>query len=104
MDFYESYTYLENLDMVKYERMDYFQDCLDIHVTKVNPITMEQDSNSELNTKTQVWLEFGKTYYSKIYNCVLTTHDYDLDCGGDTFEEAIIKLAKLVKNKYGWEN
>ena len=41
MDFYESYTYLENLDMVEYERMDYFQDCLDIHVTKVNPITME---------------------------------------------------------------
>ena len=32
------------------------------------------------------------------------THDIDLDCGGDTFEEAIIELAKLVKKYYGDNN
>lgn len=30
-----------------------------------------------------------------------STHDWKLDCGGDTFEEAIIELANLVFKHHG---
>jgi len=66
-----------------------------IMVVKVNPLTNEVDDDQTKNTKTQVWLEVGP--WSEQYH----THDWDLDCGGDTFEEAIIKLADLVKQYYG---
>jgi hypothetical protein len=69
--------------------------CLDINVVKVNPITMAIDDNKELNTKVEIWLEAGA------YRKECATHDYDLDCGADTFEEAIVKLANLVQQKFG---
>ena len=69
----------------------YFTRNLDIEVVKVNPETDEIDDIKTKNTKTSVWLECGTN----------KDHDIDLDCGGDTFEEAIIKLAELVKRKYG---
>ncbi len=91
MDFYDSFHYL-NDHMIFANR---FSECLDIWVTKVNPEINAIDNDSNKNTKVQIWLECGP--YSK--NCF--THDVDLDCGGDTFEEAIIELAKLVKEHYG---
>lgn len=101
MDFYEAYTYLENHETVKYDGINYFYKCLDVAVVKVNPNTMAIDDNDELNTKTQVWLEFGKAFYdNETFNCVMTTHDIDFDCGDDTFEEVIIELAELVQRKY----
>lgn len=61
-----------------------FQECLDIDVVKVN-------SNLD---KIEVWLECGR------FTEPILEHDIRLDCGGKTFEEAIIKLAKLVKKYY----
>ena len=53
------------------------------------------------NTKTEVWLEFGRAFIDySITDDVMFEHDYRLDCGGDTFEEAIIKLANLVDQFY----
>ena len=71
-----------------------FQSCLDVDVVKVNPKTNCIDDNDSLNTKIQIWLECGPYFENQI------THDIDLDCGGNTFEDAIIKLAKLVKKYY----
>jgi hypothetical protein len=79
---------------------------LDIHVAKVNPATNEIDAHKKLNTETQIWLEFGPFVnyaegfpeFSPNYH---RSHDIRLDCGGKTFEEAIIKLAELVKKNYG---
>lgn len=90
MDFYESWRFLAEHkifnDSFEYDR-------LWTHVTKVNPETNTLDDNISKNIKVQVWLE-----------CFVgddgQTHDIDLDCGGDTFEEAIIELAKLVKKHY----
>lgn len=70
-------------------------DRLWIHVAKVNPVTNETDDDETKNKKVEIWLE-----------CFLDNedgrfHDIDLDCGGDTFEDAIIKMASLVKKKYG---
>jgi len=72
-----------------------FQQCLDIEVVKINPKTDSIDDDKTLNTKVQIWLEAGP-YIGKHH-----AHDIDLDCGADTFEEAIIELASLVKQYYG---
>ena len=48
------------------------------------------------NTKVEIWLEHG--HYDVDWGACV--HNIDLDCGGDTFEEAIIKLAELVKRHY----
>ena len=54
----------------------------------------------------EVWIEGGATFYST--NELSETefswqsiHDIDLDTGGNTYEDAIISFADLVKEKYG---
>lgn len=89
-EFYKAWHYLLNHKIFN----DAFVDCLDIEVVKVNPVTNSVDNNFSKNTKVQVWLECGP------WNKKCRMHDIDLDCGGDTFEDAIIKLAYLVRDKY----
>ena len=72
-----------------------FEECLDIDVVKVNPLNKTIEDDKSLNTETNVWLECGQ--YSKYTRW----HDMELDCGGVTFEEAIIELANLVQKNYG---
>lgn len=89
-NFYEAWWFLLEHEMFK----DNFQKCLDIDVVMVNPETKSIDDNERLNTETRIWLECGE------YNEKYLTHDLDLDCGGETFEIAIIKLANLVDKYY----
>ena len=89
-NFHEAWEFL--LEHKMFQR--HFRDLLYIMVVKVNPLTNEVDDDQTKNTKTQVWLEVGP--WSEQYH----THDWDLDCGGDTFEEAICELAELVKQYY----
>lgn len=89
-EFHDAWHYLLNHKIFRYA----FVDCLDIEVVKVNPETKEVDNDFSKNTHVEVWLECGP--YDK--DCRI--HDLDLDCGADTFEDAIIKLAKLVNDKY----
>ena len=91
MDFYTSWHFLNKHKMFNGQ----FITGLYIEVVKVNPDTNSIDDDKTKNTKEQVWLECGP--YEKPYGL---THDIYLDCGGDTFEEAIIKLAGLVKKYY----
>ena len=72
-----------------------FIDCLDIEVHKVDPATNQCTGDPARDTKTRIWLECGPYCESSML------HDADLDCGGDTFEEAICALAGLVRAKYG---
>jgi hypothetical protein len=67
--------------------------------------------NKKENKFLECWLEFGPIAYptqeefTDSYRLrpdqFETTHDPALDCGGKTFDEAIVKLAKLVRKKYG---
>ena len=78
---------------------------LNIRPVYVNPKTKSVDEDETKNTKLQIWLEHGP--YEKIpdlNNEEQPSHDRKLDCGADTFEEAIIKLAELVKKHYGSYN
>lgn len=74
--------------------------CLDVDVQRVNPITRRIEPDAHLNTLTEVWLECGAAFIDED-GSVQTSHDYRLDCGAETFEEAIIKLANLVNHYYG---
>lgn len=90
MDFYQAWIYIQNqVDEFIYPLNHY----LEVNVVRVNPTNLEIDDDDNLNTKTRVWLEFG--FDEQGESC----HDWDYDCGGDTFEEAIINLANLVKDK-----
>lgn len=104
--FYEAYNFLNEHDIfkLKYKLKDgtpvdvnKFYRCLETDVVKVNPETMAIDDDESKNTLVQVWLECGPWDEEDNIPC----HDYDLDCYGNTFEEAVIELAKLVKEKYG---
>ena len=95
MNFYEAWRFLAEHKIFN-ETFEY--DRLWTHVTRVNPDTNELDTDRTKNTKIQVWIECFPDNPDMISG---RFHDTDLDCGGDTFEEAIIQLAKLVKNKYG---
>lgn len=78
-----------------------------IYVARVDPYDNKINViDTYKNTKTQVWLEFGKyVNYTDIHDDLpdlyQREHDPALDCGGDTFEIAIMKLAELVLKYYG---
>lgn len=93
--FYDAWVFLNEHPIF----MGLFECGLYTAVVKVNPKTMEVDDDSTKNTKVQVWLEHG--LYEKVDGAFPQhTHDFNLDCGGDTFEDAIIELARLVRKHY----
>ena len=90
-DFYLAFHFLDQHEMFQ----GHFESCLGISVVKVNPETKAIEDDEEKNTEVNVWLECGK------YSAHHSWHDYSLDCGGRTFEDAIIELANLVWETYG---
>lgn len=100
MDFYTSYRFLKHHKMFQ---GSHFGQCLDIDVVKVNPETNRIEDDHRLNTKTSVWLECGSYVENSddpMMRDIHICHDPRLDCGADTFEQAIIKLAQLVQKYY----
>lgn len=85
-----------------------FHRCLDVFVAKVHPRTLRVEQKARKNTKVQVWLEAGPWWLPSKKDIKaghapegMPSHDYRLDCGADTYEEAIIKLRNLVWKYYG---
>ena len=74
---------------------------IDIEPHDVCPMTNRIEDFKALNTKTQFWVEFLSPMYIEQDDEWVQAHDYQLDCGGDTYEEAIEKLYKNVLNTYG---
>lgn len=64
----------------------------------VNPVNNEISKHNKLNTKFQWWVEFSKLDSMDDEH---NTHYQNLDCGGDTAEEAINALYELVLKEYG---
>lgn len=74
----------------------------------VNPFNDTIEEDQSLNTKQQWWVEVNvaNSYFDpkavfpddKSFE---RSHDWELDCGGNTAEEAVDKLYELVVNKYG---
>lgn len=76
---------------------------IEVWVAKVNPDTGRTEDDPGLNTKTEVWLETGKIRWPEKHfrGYDIPFHDHELDCGGDTYEQAIVNMARLVHDKYG---
>ena len=90
-----------------------FHDCLDLHFTYVNPKTDSVEDDESLNTEFQIWVEAGPWVDLSedpdfpqpergwdMYNRWTPVHDYNLDCGAATMEDALIELALRVKFFY----
>lgn len=79
-----------------------FNECLSIEVVDLNPLTDEVAEDEALNTRAAVWLEIGPYDQGPgPFGSGQFTHDTDLDCGADSFEEALVRMASLVWAKYG---
>lgn len=93
-----------------------FTEILDIAVVRVNPATRVVEDDETLNIAPEIWLEAGPTYRradpeAPVDNPVwdrdggrdvfIGVHDIELDCGGASFESAVVTLAGLVHRIYG---
>lgn len=67
----------------------------------VCPETNHVEKLEALNTKLQFWVELMIPYFDEQLNQHCHSHDWEMDCGGDTWEEAVQKLYELVLQKYG---
>lgn len=78
-----------------------FQDAIiDVIPVDVNPSTDRIEDDTSLNTKHQCWVELSIPLKEKEDFCTYD-HVWELDTGGDSFEEAISNLYDLVIEKYG---
>lgn len=82
---------------------------LDIHYAKVDETGHVNDDSSK-NVNIECWLEFGHIEWGYATDWepkeggrehVIMCHDIRLDCGGKTFDEALIRLAGLVLEHFG---
>lgn len=67
---------------------------LSVSIIKFNPKTKEIDDDKKKNTKIEYWIESGKDW-----NCG-REHDIRLDSHGESFDEALLHLARQVKKYY----
>jgi len=100
-DFHEAWDWLYGHPYFRYrdgpmKGSEGFTIAYDLIVVKVNPVNDRVEDDDSLNTKTNIWVECGP-----LEDDGGQTHDWELDCGGDTFEDAIIALAKIVMRVHG---
>jgi hypothetical protein len=103
-EFYNAYKFLEGHHIFchpKFKTHLFYEEALDIDVVLVDPETESISDDEEKNTVVRVWLESGPYEKDESQEFEGYVHDIDLDCGGETFEEAIINLADKVLKKYG---
>lgn len=67
----------------------------------VCPETNRIEDLALLNTKLRFWVELMIPYEDTENNYHGLAHEWELDCGGDTWEEAVEALYQLVLEKYG---
>lgn len=67
----------------------------------VNPASRRISDDPSQNTKTEFWYEFGPTLFRENGGRGIRGHDHECDGGADTYDEAIIKIAKEIHKTYG---
>lgn len=82
-----------------------FSDLVWIDLAYVNPRNNIISDDDSLNTKPEVWIEAGPYVDASEWGFShsdrwVKSHDYRLDCGGDTLEEALCELFVLVNRYY----
>lgn len=69
----------------------------------IDPNTGKISDDEHLNTKVEWWYEYGPTLYQHMDGDSpgIRGHDWKRDGGADTYDEAIIKVAKSIHRYYG---
>lgn len=80
-------------------RVSYFERGLSVIPVMVNPLSDIIESDSKRNTKQQIWLEVSVPFLMD--GEIELSRDIELNAEGETFEDAIDKLAKRVKSLHG---
>jgi hypothetical protein len=100
-DFYEAWHWLRSHPYFRKGegRNAYpdFAELVDVIVVKINPETNRIDDDPALNTQVEFWLEACTWCSGGGVRC----HDWEMDCGGPTYETAILTLARNVMDKIG---
>lgn len=73
--------------------------CVEVVPAKVNPETNRVSEDLTKNTKLEFWVEVF-TAGSWGADCT-TVHDFECDTGGDTYELAIVAVAKEIYKRHG---
>lgn len=75
---------------------------VEMTVNPVQPRSHHVSGVEERNTVCEVWAESGPRYWRTPEDWAAgTSHDWELDCGGATFEQAYVNLARKIWEKYG---
>lgn len=80
---------------------DHVSAAIEVEPHNVCPLTNRIEEYKPLNTKVRYWVEFIIPWYDEERKEWCTAHDWERDTGGDTYDEAIDNLYKLVLEKYG---
>lgn len=99
MDFinaHEAYEFVMNHPKLVYDKC--FEPWIDLTPHMVNSEGQVSDLPKD-NIYLEWWIECGP-----YVDNMMPHHDWDLDCGANTADGAMIKLAKLVYEKYGGYN
>lgn len=79
-----------------------FLDTIWFTYVKVDPKTRRVEDEAARNTETEVWIETGPGLtVPDDMSGAIGIHDYELDCGGPTFDAALVELANRVHARYG---
>lgn len=100
----EAYWWIYNHPKLTFDEV--YHPWVDITHHMVNPDLIEDgcaviDTDPTKNTKMEFWVECGSYTRWDEDNLPIPTYDYELDCGGWTWEEAVLNLAQKVLEKYG---
>jgi hypothetical protein len=95
----EAYWWVDNHPKLIYG--GYANPWIEITPHMVNPESNSIEDDESLNTKLRFWVEFGPYVEDTYHGGLIVSHDWELDCGGWTWEEACINLAILILEKYG---
>lgn len=71
---------------------------LEFRPTLVDPETRRIEKPRSRNTHLEFWVE---VFPASLRNREIRLHDYECDTGGDTYEEAIVKVAKEIYERHG---
>ena len=79
-----------------------FAESLYIEFVRINPQTGAIDEDATKNTQIEVWLEGGAPVEDEDSGVrYRVSHNHHLDCGGPTFEAALLQMATNVLECYG---
>ncbi len=75
--------------------------CIEVTPHMVCPETRRIENLNFLNTKLEFWVELMTPFFDEETKIWTLAHDWELDCGGDSWEEAIEALYQKVLKHHG---